>query len=283
MLDSSDVNTRRVKNSAPNYFEFASATPQPLRKTSSAYNVRTSSTNASAKTSSTTSSVKQIYPDQRSFSLSTVPTTKDGEDSSEIPATYNSDIDYITINNRRYWKDSNNQIQFMLPCDDDESDRLMSLHYILKSVFGGNFISPVREVLLNNKSIHSNGRPRVLDIGCGSGTWILEMATEFPNSDFYGIDQCPLFPVSIKPSNSYFQLHDIPNALPFEDGSFDFVFMRMVVLHLHPDKVVSLLKEVSRILKPGGYFEVVDTDYIIRRSGYVSSTQINEQGKQKEN
>jgi SAM-dependent methyltransferase len=128
------------------------------------------------------------------------------------------------------------------------------------------------------------------------------MATEYPNSgntmrytveiiantkiidiyiDFYGIDQCPLFPVSIKPSNSYFQLHEIPNTLPFEDGSFDFVFMRMVVLHLHPDKVVSLVKEVSRILKPGGYFEVVDTDYIIRRSGHNSSMQINEQGKQK--
>lgn len=140
MLDSPDVSMGRVKNTAPNYFEFASTTPQPIRKTSSAYNVHTSSTSASAKTSSTTSSVKKIYPGQRSLSLSTVPSTKDGEDLSEISTSFTLDKNYITINNRRYWKDKNNQMQFILPCDDDESDRLMSLVFIEIEYFFFSFL-----------------------------------------------------------------------------------------------------------------------------------------------
>jgi ubiquinone/menaquinone biosynthesis C-methylase UbiE len=64
--------------------------------------------------------------------------------------------------------------------------------------------------------------------------------------------------------------------LPFQSNQFDFVYMRMVVLHLTPDTMVRLLAEVARILKPGGYFEVVDTDYMIRPSASNILNKINE-------
>lgn len=56
------------------------------------------------------------------------------------------------------------------------------------------------------------------------------MATEFPNSSFYGIDFSPSYPTTIKPPNSFFSKHDIlnPDGLPFPDNYFDYIFMRQV-------------------------------------------------------
>jgi tRNA G46 methylase TrmB len=31
-------------------------------------------------------------------------------------------------------------------------------------------------------------RINVLDVGCGPATWLLELATEYPANNFYGID-----------------------------------------------------------------------------------------------
>lgn len=72
--------------------------------------------------------------------------------------------------------------------------------------------------------------PRVLDIACGNGTWILEMATEFPRSQFFGIDFLVNYPTTIKPLNTFFSQHDVldPKGLPFPDNYFDYVFMRQV-------------------------------------------------------
>jgi SAM-dependent methyltransferase len=69
---------------------------------------------------------------------------------------------------------------------------------------------------------------RVLDMACGSGVWVLEMATEFPNAQFYGVDMVPLYPSEIKPPNTSFQQVDILKGLPFPDEYFDYVHMRLV-------------------------------------------------------
>jgi ubiquinone/menaquinone biosynthesis C-methylase UbiE len=99
-------------------------------------------------------------------------------------------------------------------------------------MFGANFSAPVRDLLLG--SYNSRGSPaippRVLDVACGNGTWILEMATEFPDSQFYGIDFDPNYPTTVKPSNTFFSQHDVlsPKGLPFSDNYFDYVHMRHV-------------------------------------------------------
>jgi ubiquinone/menaquinone biosynthesis C-methylase UbiE len=75
-----------------------------------------------------------------------------------------------------------------------------------------------------------NTPARVLDIACGSGVWVLEMATSFPNSQFYGIDFACIFPNTIKPPNTTFQQCDVldPEGLPFPDEFFDYIHMRLV-------------------------------------------------------
>jgi ubiquinone/menaquinone biosynthesis C-methylase UbiE len=67
---------------------------------------------------------------------------------------------------------------------------------------------------------------KILDVGCGPGTWSMEIAGEYPKSTVIGIDMTPLFPREIKPSNCAFYQCNLLNKLPFEDSSFDYVFMR---------------------------------------------------------
>lgn len=83
----------------------------------------------------------------------------------------------------------------------------------------GNFSAPVEELL--EKGI------KVLDVGCGSGRWILEMARDFPNSTFIGVDVSNVFPSPDKiPSNASFVEGNVLHGLPFADDTFDYVYQR---------------------------------------------------------
>ncbi|KAL9539216.1 hypothetical protein MBANPS3_010399 [Mucor bainieri] len=270
-----------------NFFEVAAATAQPARSThsnsSSRSSIKTASTNKnsslypSSSHNNSTREKKVLSPTSSSAS-SIASTTVQTENTTSIKASKSELIadasDYVILHNRRYWKGHGTQ-HFMLPCDDDESDRLMTMHYILKATFHGNFTAPVYNMLENSKH-----KTKVLDIGCGSGTWILEMATEFPNTEFYGIDDCPLFPTHIKPSNSHFLLHNILKGLPYPDNEFDYVHMRMMIFYFSPEELSLLLTEISRIMKPGAYFEIVDTSYTVRHAGPISNKVVNNDLKQ---
>lgn len=55
--------------------------------------------------------------------------------------------------------------------------------------------------------------------------------------------------------------------------------MRSMMLYLSPVELSNLLSEIHRIMKPGSYFEVIDTDYTIRRAGPLSNSIINTERK----
>lgn len=109
-----------------------------------------------------------------------------------------------------------------------------------KHLFNSNFSAPVKDLLsIKPKRNSGSGRnqwdegfdpPRVLDIACGNGAWVLEMATEFPNSQFYGIDIVASYPTTVKPANTFFSQCDIlhPNGLPFPNEYFDYIHVRQV-------------------------------------------------------
>ncbi|KAI8638158.1 hypothetical protein BD408DRAFT_394526 [Parasitella parasitica] len=264
-----------------NFFEIAATTAQPARSihsnSSSKSSIKAASTNKNSSlypsSSQHSREKKGAASPKDSFTASSIASTTVQLENMSIK-TSKTDLvadafEYVILHNRRYWKGHGTQ-NFMLPCDDDESDRLMTMHYILKATFQGNFTAPVYNMLEN-----SNTKTKVLDIGCGSGTWILEMATEFPNAEFYGIDDCPLFPNHIKPNNSHFRLHDVLEGLPYPDSEFDYVHMRMMIYYFSPEELSQLMSEISRIMKPGGYFEIVDTNYTVRHAGPVSNKAIN--------
>jgi ubiquinone/menaquinone biosynthesis C-methylase UbiE len=56
----------------------------------------------------------------------------------------------------------------------------------------------------------------------------MEIAGEYPKSEVVGIDMSSMFPAEIKPTNCQFMRINILEKLPFDDDSFDFIFMRYV-------------------------------------------------------
>lgn len=56
----------------------------------------------------------------------------------------------------------------------------------------------------------------------------MEMASEFPNAQFYGIDIYTMYPSDIKPPNVHFIQGNVLEGLPYDDATFDFVHMSYV-------------------------------------------------------
>ncbi|KAG0180738.1 hypothetical protein DFQ29_010243 [Apophysomyces sp. BC1021] len=112
--------------------------------------------------------------------------------------------------------------------------------------------------------------PRVLDIACGSGTWVLEMATEFPDAQVHGIDVTPLFPTTIKPPNAIFMRGDILDGLPYPDAYFDYIHMRLVYFCFSNADWATIVKAIKRVLKPGGYVEFREVEPLMRNPGPIT-------------
>ncbi|NJL79633.1 MAG: class I SAM-dependent methyltransferase [Richelia sp. SL_2_1] len=113
----------------------------------------------------------------------------------------------------------------------------------------------------------------VLDVGCGPGRMALALAPYLGEKGRYeGFDIKPKDiawckqEIETRWSKSRFQLVDIKNEhynstgtisadkfkFPYEDNTFDFVFLTSVFTHLLPADLFNYLQEVSRVLKPGG-------------------------------
>lgn len=136
------------------------------------------------------------------------------------------------------------------------SDQLYCAHLMLRQAWNGNFGAPVVDLL------RSKSGAKVLDFGCGSGYWTLEMATEFPSSKFYGINPIASFPGSVSPKNVEFIVSNVlNNTLPFKDAEFDYVFARNIMFTFRKPNFESVvIKELLRVLKPGGYIEFVEEE-----------------------
>ncbi|RHZ87026.1 hypothetical protein Glove_41g82 [Diversispora epigaea] len=160
---------------------------------------------------------------------------------------------YEYIGDRKHCNNDLDDVNYIYPVDDDEIDRVQMQHFMYKHVWGGNFSSPVQDLLQKEDT-------KILDIGCGSGAWVLEMATEYQNPQFTGIDVAPLYPTEIKPENVTFQQANVLLGLPFEDNTFDFVYIRFMIFAFSVEDWERAIKEVVRVTKPGGWVEIMEKD-----------------------
>lgn len=120
---------------------------------------------------------------------------------------------------------------------------------------------------------------RILDIGCGTIPFFL-INTEFEGK--YGIDP------SVRLNSGrgmILKRFDVEgNArFPFRDNFFDAVTMLAVFEHIEPGRLAGVLREIKRVLKPGGRFIMTTpcpwTDRLLRlmaRLGLVSSREMEE-------
>lgn len=100
---------------------------------------------------------------------------------------------------------------------------------------------------------------RVLDLGCGRGEIVRHVARLGAAS--FGIDYARVAVemtrrVMADEPGTHGVARSDAKLLPFTSGAFDRVLMFDVVEHLHPWELDACLKEVHRVLKPGGQIVV---------------------------
>jgi ubiquinone/menaquinone biosynthesis C-methylase UbiE len=106
---------------------------------------------------------------------------------------------------------------------------------------------------------------RVLDIGCGTGSLAVTLKRRYPGVDVVGIDPDPraLARAQRKARRSGVAIafdEGFADALPYPTASFDRVFSSFMFHHLESDERTAMLREVRRVLKPGGVFHMLDFD-----------------------
>jgi SAM-dependent methyltransferase len=112
---------------------------------------------------------------------------------------------------------------------------------------------------------HLSPGMRLLDVGCGPGSITLGLAEALAPGEVVGVDIEPRIVERARAAaaeraglNVRFEVGDA-YALPFPDAAFDAAFARSVLQHLSDP--VAALREVRRVLRPGGVVGLRDGDW----------------------
>ncbi|RUP17677.1 S-adenosyl-L-methionine-dependent methyltransferase, partial [Jimgerdemannia flammicorona] len=127
---------------------------------------------------------------------------------------------------------------------------LRFLSHFNSHLLHGNFNAPVEDDLESGIT--------VLYAGYGSGRWCLEMAADFPNSNFIDVNISGVFPTIDIPHNLAFVKANTLTGLPFDDCTFDYAFQRFVGYSFSPSDWEVSVKELARVTKPGGWVELFE-------------------------
>jgi ubiquinone/menaquinone biosynthesis C-methylase UbiE len=109
----------------------------------------------------------------------------------------------------------------------------------------------------------SGAAPRdVIDVGCGTGRLLESVVERWPGARVTGIDASAAMIAEARGKHRGHDRFSFVNAdaaaLPFASGSFD-IALSTVSLH-HWQEQASGIREVARVLRPGGSFILVDID-----------------------
>lgn len=102
------------------------------------------------------------------------------------------------------------------------------------------------------KSFQLEKNSKILEVGCGTGAYTIEIAKNLGASKMVAIDISPkIIKVAKEKTNSSNVSYQVKSIYRtgFNDNSFDIVFGFYVFHHLEPRKAI---EEITRIIKPGG-------------------------------
>ena len=103
---------------------------------------------------------------------------------------------------------------------------------------------------------------RLLDCGCGPGSITAGLAAAVSPGECLGIDISSDRIATARQAhashpNLRFEVADV-ESLPFDDASFDAVFLHTVLQHVNP---VAAVAQCARVLRPGGVIGISDADF----------------------
>jgi ubiquinone/menaquinone biosynthesis C-methylase UbiE len=137
-------------------------------------------------------------------------------------------------------------------------DWLLPLYDPLQKLLG---FEAIHRQLVDQAGIRPDHR--VLEIGCGTGNLALLAKRLHPDAEVVGLDPDPkaLARARRKAGRKALSVRldlGFAQELPYPDASFDRVLSAFMFHHLGPDDKEKALREVRRVLKPGGSLHLLD-------------------------
>ena len=119
----------------------------------------------------------------------------------------------------------------------------------------------VRAKLLDEARVQPG--QRLLDLGCGTGTFAIAIKRKYQNVEVIGVDPDPkaLARALRKTERAALSIQfdqGFAEALPYLDGTFDHVFSTLMLHHLPTSVKRAALRQACRVLKPGGSLHLLD-------------------------
>jgi SAM-dependent methyltransferase len=189
----------------------------------------------------------------------------DGADSATSSSSFDDPIhkpqnQFRYLDGRRYLKDE----IYPLPSDMAEMQRQNLCTLLTSRVLGAPTCVPIDPL---------NSPREVLELGCGGAYWSATChdffnCLDMPNPSFTGLDIVPMAPDLKEQGIDWtFVQHDVRRSrLPFEDERFDIVIVKEMnlTMQLRGQSWDRVLREIFRILRPGGHIEMQNMDLFIR-------------------
>lgn len=127
-------------------------------------------------------------------------------------------------------------------------------------------LAPVYRWLARHVATLAPPDARILDIGAGTGEWLIGLRGCLPSAQMLAADLSPPMLAALAqrweraghPADALHLLHAAGERLPLADASCDVVTALLMLHELPPAAARALFAEARRVLKPGGTFITLD-------------------------
>ncbi|KAF9521300.1 hypothetical protein CPB83DRAFT_778940 [Crepidotus variabilis] len=131
-------------------------------------------------------------------------------------------------------------------------------HQILLKILGEKYASCMVEILEEDET--SVERKSCLDLGCGTGMWIIDVARDFPHIEAVAVDLIPLREIEL-PQNLRSEVDDINLGLEHYFSGFDVVHARLIAAGI--SDYHHMIDQLAHVVRPGGLIDLSEFDFYI--------------------